>query len=77
MLDFLRGSLFLAIAMVFLYEFIAVAFPTLHVPSISFITYGSLSSIKPLAQIVTGFLIGTILTLLGLHLTGELSFWKP
>lgn len=77
MTDALRGLPFLAVWLFFLYEWLAVSFPALGVPSISAMTYGQLSGFHPLMSVALGVVGGALITLLVLHLTGLLPWWRP
>jgi hypothetical protein len=75
MIDFLRASPFLAVAIFFVYEWIAVW--THIVPPISEMVYGQLAAYHPLIQVTLGFMSGVLVLLLILHLTGNLGWWEP
>ncbi len=75
----LQALPFLGLTILFWYEFLAVGFPWLGLPSLSFSTYGQLAGLSthPLVGVATGVLGGVCLTLLILHLTGVLTWWRP
>jgi hypothetical protein len=75
--DLLRGLPFLGIWVFFGYEWLAVSFEVLHLPSLSTLTYGQLAVFHPLVQLFVAFAAGALILLLVLHLLGLLSWWEP
>jgi hypothetical protein len=75
--NLLRGLPFLGIWTFFLYEWLAVSFSWLHLPSISTMTYGQFASFHPYVQAFLAFAGGALILLLVLHLLGLLSWWEP
>jgi hypothetical protein len=75
--DILRGLPFLGVWVFFGYEWLAVSFPWLRLPSISNLTYGQFSVFHPLVQAFLAFAAGALVLLLVLHLLALLPWWEP
>jgi hypothetical protein len=77
MKSILLGLPFLGLSIVALYEWLAVSFKQLGLPSISGATYGQFAGFHPLVQAFVAFGAGALTLLLVLHLLALLPWWEP
>jgi len=70
----LLGLPFLAVALLFTYEWVALTFGVL--PTLSEIVSSHISR-QPALGAVEGFVAGVVVTMLVMHFAGALPWWRP